>query len=165
MLGGISTALASYLAKARGSGEPEFSNLRARELNTFLRDINAFILDHGLSFIQQADLTVRSFPCHTGDESDPKFDERIMRYRERFELIIKTEAEDSTSGTVYAAHRHRSPGNYPSENQQGMPGMWGGGNFQQGPPPAGGGYGYGYGQLSEKQQMQWKNEKALGGAV
>ena len=85
-----------------------------------------------------------------------------MRYRDRFELIIKTEGEDSTSGTGYAAHRNNPNGNYPHPNQQPMPGMWGGGNFQHGPPPAGGGYGYG--QLNEKQQMQW-SEKKLGGAV
>jgi len=83
-------------------------------------------------------------------------------YRERFELIIKTEGEDSMSGTGYAAHRNH-PGNLPPAHQQGMPGAWGGGNFQHGPPPVGGGYEYG--QLSEKQQMQWKNEKTLGGAV
>ena len=47
-LGAISTILASYLAKVRGSGEPEFSTIHARELNTFLRDIEGFIMDHGL---------------------------------------------------------------------------------------------------------------------
>ena len=50
-LGAISTILASYLAKVRGSGEPEFSTIHARELNTFLRDIEAFIMDHGPYFI------------------------------------------------------------------------------------------------------------------
>ena len=49
-LGAISTILASYLAKVRGSGEPEFSTIRARELNTFLREVGAFIIDHGPSF-------------------------------------------------------------------------------------------------------------------
>ena len=46
-LGAISTMLASYLAKVRGSGEPEFSTIRTRELNTFLREVDAFIMDHG----------------------------------------------------------------------------------------------------------------------
>jgi len=50
-LGAISTILASYLAKVRGSGEPEFSTIHARELNTFLRDIEAFIMDHGLCLV------------------------------------------------------------------------------------------------------------------
>ena len=89
-----------------------------------------------------------------------------MMYRERFELIIKTEGEDSTSGTGYAANRSHPHGNFPPPNQQGMPGSWGGGGFQPAPPLVGGGYGYGYnGQLSEKQQMQWKNDKTLSGAV
>jgi hypothetical protein len=46
-LGGLSTILASYLAKVRGSGEPEFSTIRMRELNSFLREVETFILDHG----------------------------------------------------------------------------------------------------------------------
>lgn len=50
-LGGLSTVLASYLAKARGSGEPESSTIRMRELNTFLREINTFVLDHGSSLL------------------------------------------------------------------------------------------------------------------
>ncbi|KAF9647704.1 hypothetical protein BDM02DRAFT_3097683, partial [Thelephora ganbajun] len=52
VLGGFSTALASYLAKARGSGEPELSNLRSRELNTFIREVEAFIMDKGFSSIR-----------------------------------------------------------------------------------------------------------------
>ncbi|KAH9974921.1 hypothetical protein BGW80DRAFT_1298975 [Lactifluus volemus] len=47
ILGGASTLAASYLARARGSNEPEFSLLRARALNQFLREIYAFKLDHG----------------------------------------------------------------------------------------------------------------------
>ena len=47
VLGGVSTILASYLAKVRGSGEPEFSSIRARELNSFLREIRAFVVDDG----------------------------------------------------------------------------------------------------------------------
>ena len=70
-------------------------------------------------------------------------------YRERFELIIKTEGEDPTSGTGYSSHsrgRHlTNPHSVPSQQQ--MAAMHGGGN----------------GQLSEKQM--WKNEKALGGIV
>ncbi|KAI6144375.1 hypothetical protein BKA82DRAFT_4177307 [Pisolithus tinctorius] len=46
ILGGLSTLVASYLARARGSGEPELSNIRVRELDHFLRDCQAFKLDH-----------------------------------------------------------------------------------------------------------------------
>ena len=82
-------------------------------------------------------------------------------YRERFELIIKTEGEDSTSGTGYASHPRPNPSvNLHPANQQPMAGSFGGRNFQAMPPHADGGSG----QLSEKQQM-WKNEKAMGGMV
>ena len=49
VLGGISTILASYLAKVRGSGEPELSSIRTRELNSFLREVHTFIVDDGSS--------------------------------------------------------------------------------------------------------------------
>lgn len=97
-------------------------------------------------------------PCVTGHKETSEFDDQIAAYRARFELIIKTEGENSTSGTGYAPH----PGpNYHANSQpmgqQGMPGGYGGRGFQSVPqgPQAGG-------QLSEK---QWKNEKALGGMV
>lgn len=47
VLGGTSTILASYLAKVRGSGEPEMSSIRSRELDSFLREVDAFVLDQG----------------------------------------------------------------------------------------------------------------------
>jgi len=150
VLGGISTALASYLAKARGSKEPEFSTIRSRELSTFIREVQAFTMDHGHK---------------TGTE----FDYQIAMYRERFELIIKTEGEDSTTGTGYAPHPPPShPGNFqPMNNQQQMGGTYPGRPYQPMqqpmPPPQADA---GYGQMSEKQQQtQWKNEKALSGMV
>jgi SMODS and SLOG-associating 2TM effector domain len=39
--------VASYLARARGSNEPEFSILRAKALKHFLREIESFKLDYG----------------------------------------------------------------------------------------------------------------------
>jgi hypothetical protein len=84
-------------------------------------------------------------------------------YRERFELIIRTEGEDSTGRGAFAAHSRQlqSAGFYPA-NQQQMPGTLGprGGCYQPMPPHPDGGNG----QLNEKQQMS-KNEKALGGMV
>ncbi|KZS87868.1 hypothetical protein SISNIDRAFT_460476 [Sistotremastrum niveocremeum HHB9708] len=47
VLGGCSTLVASYLAKARGSGEPEISRGRSRDLEKLIRDMEAFILDFG----------------------------------------------------------------------------------------------------------------------
>ncbi|KAI0285713.1 hypothetical protein BC826DRAFT_1050841 [Russula brevipes] len=47
MLGGASTVVASYLARTKGSNEPQFSLLRSQALKHFLREIEAFVLDHG----------------------------------------------------------------------------------------------------------------------
>ena len=63
------TLAASYLAKARGSGEPEVSSIRCRDLDGFIRDIEAFMLDKGYIV-------------------GPEYDARIERYRRRFEEII-----------------------------------------------------------------------------
>ncbi|KAF9777899.1 hypothetical protein BJ322DRAFT_517364 [Thelephora terrestris] len=89
-LGGTSTILASYLAKVRGSGEPEFSTIRARELNTFLREVETFLLDHG-------------------DEIGSDYDDQVTSFRERFEMIIKTDGEDSGQGSWTGFHPSSSP--------------------------------------------------------
>ncbi|KAI0357084.1 hypothetical protein OH77DRAFT_1422574 [Trametes cingulata] len=69
VLGGMSTLAASYLAKARGSGEPEMSAIRVRDLEGFIRDCQAFVLDKG--YVVGAE-----------------YDARIERYRRRFEEIM-----------------------------------------------------------------------------
>jgi hypothetical protein len=45
--GGMSTLVASYLARTRGSNEPELSITRVKDLDQFLRDCLAFKMDHG----------------------------------------------------------------------------------------------------------------------
>ena len=45
-LGGLATLVASYMARARGSGEPELSITRVKDLEQFLRDCRAFQMDH-----------------------------------------------------------------------------------------------------------------------
>jgi len=47
ILGGASTLIASFLARAKGSNEPQMSFLRAQALEHFVREIEAFKLDHG----------------------------------------------------------------------------------------------------------------------
>ena len=156
-LGAISTILASYLAKVRGSGEPEFSTIHARELNTFLRDIEAFILDHGpclfvflfwssrvyitASWIVLCDTVCACAGHRIGTEEDDK----VLMYRERFESIIKTDGEGSGGVTGYSQRSLPSP--YPP--------------FPHPPPhvlvtgvP---------GAMDEKQM--WRNEKAISGVV
>lgn len=69
ILGGVSTLAASYLAKARGSGEPERSSGLAKELENFVRDCDAFVLDYG---------------HRKGDEMA----EHVEEYRRRFEILM-----------------------------------------------------------------------------
>ncbi|KAI0051305.1 hypothetical protein FA95DRAFT_1469727, partial [Auriscalpium vulgare] len=45
--GGASTLVASFLARARGTNEPEASMMRARTLAHFMREVKGFVLDHG----------------------------------------------------------------------------------------------------------------------
>ena len=71
---------ASYLAKARGSGEPEASSARCRELQQFERDCEAFMLDHGSS-------------------TSSVFDDRIARFRRRFEEIMGNDPSDGIGDT------------------------------------------------------------------
>ncbi|KAF9233220.1 hypothetical protein BU15DRAFT_54189, partial [Melanogaster broomeanus] len=46
-LGGMSTMVASFLARTQGSHEPELSITRVKDLEHFLRDCHSFQLDHG----------------------------------------------------------------------------------------------------------------------
>lgn len=94
-----------------------------------------------------------------GHKVGSEFDPQITMYRGRFELIIKTEGEDSTSGTSYATQPNYPANVYPA-SQQPMAGTFNGRGVQTVPPRANGGNV----QLSEKQQIL-KNEKALGGMV
>ncbi|KAF8896848.1 hypothetical protein CPB84DRAFT_1815864 [Gymnopilus junonius] len=47
ILGGLATIVASYLARARGSNEPELSITRVKDLEQFIRDCEAFKMDSG----------------------------------------------------------------------------------------------------------------------
>ncbi|KAJ7262744.1 hypothetical protein B0H12DRAFT_1104260 [Mycena haematopus] len=67
ILGGFATIVASYLARARGSNEPELSTARAKDLDQYIRECEIFILDYGLS---------------TGNEHDSKLNTLRDRYEE-----------------------------------------------------------------------------------
>jgi len=69
VLGGFSTVVAAYLARARGSNEPELSIRRAKDLEQFIRECNGFICDHGHA---------------TGE----RFNEEVERFRRRFEMLL-----------------------------------------------------------------------------
>lgn len=47
ILGGLATIVASFLARARGSGEPERSMMRTRDLEQFVREAQGFVMDRG----------------------------------------------------------------------------------------------------------------------
>jgi len=69
ILGGLSTMVASYLARSRGSNEPELSITRTKDLEQFIRECDAFKMDHG----------------HVvGDE----FDRELENFRRRFEELL-----------------------------------------------------------------------------
>ncbi|KAI0065212.1 hypothetical protein BV25DRAFT_1822345 [Artomyces pyxidatus] len=61
ILGGSSTLLASYLARARGSNEPEASMTRVRALAHFLREVRGFELDHGHEVGSDFDAQIDAF--------------------------------------------------------------------------------------------------------
>ncbi|KAF7290660.1 SLATT-fungal domain-containing protein [Mycena indigotica] len=72
VLGGMSTIVASYLARVRGSHEPEHSIARGKDLDAFIRDCEVFVLDHG----------------HT---VGAELDDKVKAFRDRFEELMSTE--------------------------------------------------------------------------
>ncbi|OCH93757.1 hypothetical protein OBBRIDRAFT_267003 [Obba rivulosa] len=79
VLGGLSTLAASYLARSRGTGQPEASILRCRDLENFIRDLEGFMLDYG---------------PYTGTE----YDLMVAHYRRRFEEVLGNVREDGKPG-------------------------------------------------------------------
>ncbi|TFK38440.1 hypothetical protein BDQ12DRAFT_605620, partial [Crucibulum laeve] len=69
ILGGFATIVASYLARARGSNEPELSITRVKDLEQFIRECEAFKMDNGHVF---------------GD----KHNEALETFRRRFEELL-----------------------------------------------------------------------------
>ncbi|KAJ7119518.1 hypothetical protein C8R44DRAFT_624260 [Mycena epipterygia] len=69
ILGGASTVVASYLARARGSNEPELSITRCKDLEQYIRECETFVLDFGHI---------------TGNEHD----EKLNSLRERYEELL-----------------------------------------------------------------------------
>ncbi|KAG2154164.1 uncharacterized protein EDB93DRAFT_1248371 [Suillus bovinus] len=72
ILGGMSTLVASYLARARGSNEPELSITRVKDLDHFLRDCLAFKMDHG----------------HEYGTRENGLNDRLEYLRKRFEELL-----------------------------------------------------------------------------
>lgn len=72
LLGGMSTLVASYLARTRGSNEPELSITRVKDLDQFLRDCLAFKMDHG----------------HEYGTPENGLNNRLEHLRKRFEELL-----------------------------------------------------------------------------
>ncbi|KAG1826691.1 hypothetical protein EV424DRAFT_1345465 [Suillus variegatus] len=70
--GGMSTLVASYLARARGSNEPELSITRVKDLDQFIRDCLAFEMDHG----------------HQYGTPENGLNDRLEYLRKRFEELL-----------------------------------------------------------------------------
>ncbi|EDR06024.1 uncharacterized protein LACBIDRAFT_329249 [Laccaria bicolor S238N-H82] len=61
VLGGLSTIVASYLARARGSNEPELSIARVKDLEQFIRECEAFKMDNGHVYGDKFDSALEDF--------------------------------------------------------------------------------------------------------
>jgi hypothetical protein len=67
--GGLTTIVASYLAKTRNSDEPELSRTRVKDLDKFIRTSTSFLLDFGHS-------------------DDPIHDKTVEGMRNEFEELL-----------------------------------------------------------------------------
>ncbi|KIJ13641.1 hypothetical protein PAXINDRAFT_170339 [Paxillus involutus ATCC 200175] len=72
LLGGMSTMVASYLARSRGSNEPELSITRVKDLEQFLRESKAFQMDH----------------AHEYGSTENGLNQRLDDLRQRFESLL-----------------------------------------------------------------------------
>lgn len=61
ILGGATTLVASYIAKSRGSGEPELSITRKKDLDQFIRECETFQMDHGHNLGSVKDFELNDF--------------------------------------------------------------------------------------------------------
>ncbi|KAG9312533.1 hypothetical protein JVU11DRAFT_6928 [Chiua virens] len=90
VLGGLATLVASYLARVRGSGEPELSVMRVKDLEHFIRDCRGFELDHG------HDKTTNHHHCPVN--------RRLLELRQKFEdLLGNASGERKLSATGIVA--------------------------------------------------------------
>jgi hypothetical protein len=111
ILGGMSTLVASYLARARGLNEPELSNIRRKGLDQLIRDCRAFKLDHEDEF------------------GTPRLNHELKVLRKRFEeLLQKGDELQNVSPPVKVAgnqtdvvsHAQPSPVIHPQANMSSL---------------------------------------------
>jgi len=80
-VGALSTLIASYLARARGSNEPELSIARTKDLEQFIRECRTFQMDHGHII---------------GNE----LDQDLVRFRSRYEELLGNGNEERKLSSV-----------------------------------------------------------------
>ncbi|KDQ12359.1 hypothetical protein BOTBODRAFT_67551 [Botryobasidium botryosum FD-172 SS1] len=83
ILGAFSTIIASFLARARGTNEPERSKAHSNNLQKYIRDLEAFILDFGR-------------------ESGEEYDQKIAEFRDTFEELENTTQKSERTGSSIA---------------------------------------------------------------
>ncbi|KII89776.1 hypothetical protein PLICRDRAFT_39944 [Plicaturopsis crispa FD-325 SS-3] len=81
-LGGLSSLVASYLARTRGSNEPELSIQRTGGLNQLIRDCETLHMDKG-------HLT-----------SDDTAEKMLVKLRDRFEELLGNAKAERRNGTA-----------------------------------------------------------------
>jgi len=80
VLGGISTVISTYLAKARGDNEPEKSEALTKQLDQFIRELETFSMDRG-----------HLIPTKDGEkssETEEEWENKIQWYRQRLEDLL-----------------------------------------------------------------------------
>ncbi|KAF9476210.1 hypothetical protein BDN70DRAFT_995834 [Pholiota conissans] len=92
ILGALSTVVASYLARARGSNEPELSITRVKDLEQFIRECKNFQTDHGE---------------HMGRDHD----KRIEELRNRFESLLGNANGERKLSSAGVEPSHNNPHN------------------------------------------------------
>ncbi|KIM87744.1 hypothetical protein PILCRDRAFT_814458 [Piloderma croceum F 1598] len=85
ILGGLSTIVASFLARMRGSGEPELSLRRTKDLDQFIRECEAFQLDRGYV---------------TGPSEDQTLDDFRKRFEDLLGNLNKNASQDQKQSPI-----------------------------------------------------------------
>jgi len=85
ILGGLSTIVASFLARMRGSGEPELSLRRTKDLDQFIRECEAFQLDRGYV---------------TGPSEDQTLEDLRKRFEDLLGNLNKNSSQDQKQSPI-----------------------------------------------------------------
>lgn len=87
--GGLSTIIAGYMARARGSPEPELSLTRTKNLSQFIRESEAFQLDYGhLHGVEHNQNPGSEGSLDEGTQVEKYLDARLEELRVRLEEML-----------------------------------------------------------------------------